>query len=130
MDIGFSFDWIFIVMSLGCVFFLLQILLDYNRNREQIRQELQQIEEIRSRHDEEIKKVVEVCPVCRTWQQPPIPPKVRTDLPQKFNDEVDFDFMFYRGQPIGVFVDHAIRISVVHATVSFPGSYRIANSAF
>ncbi len=57
MDIGFSFDWIFIVMSLGCVFFLLQILLDYNRNREQIRQELQQIEEIRSRHDEEIKKV-------------------------------------------------------------------------
>ena len=57
MDIGFSFDWIFIVMSLGCVFFLLQILLDYNRNREQIRQELQQIKEIRSRHDEEIKKV-------------------------------------------------------------------------
>ena len=57
MNIGFSFDWIFIVMSLGCVFFLLQILLDYNRNREQIRQELQQLEEIRSRHDEEIKKV-------------------------------------------------------------------------
>ena len=57
MDIGFSFDWIFIVMSLGCVFFLLQILLDYNRKREQIRKELRQIEEIRSRHDEEINRL-------------------------------------------------------------------------
>jgi septal ring factor EnvC (AmiA/AmiB activator) len=57
MDIAFSFDWIFIVMSLGCVFFLLQMLLDYNRNREQIQPQMHQIEEIRSRHDEERLKV-------------------------------------------------------------------------
>jgi septal ring factor EnvC (AmiA/AmiB activator) len=57
MDLGFSMDWIFIVLTLGCVFFVLQILLEYNRHAEQIRPQIQQIEDMRSRHGEEIEKV-------------------------------------------------------------------------
>jgi hypothetical protein len=33
--------------------------------------------------DKEIKVVIDACPVCRKWQQPPLPPKVKTDLPEK-----------------------------------------------
>ena len=68
--------------------------------------------------EQEIKSVIDACPVCRTWQQPPLQPKVRTSLPERFNDLVDFDFMYYKGVAIGVFVDHRIRISVVCPTVS------------
>jgi septal ring factor EnvC (AmiA/AmiB activator) len=46
MDLGFSMDWIFIVLTLGCVFFVLQILLEYNRHAEQIRPQIQQIEKV------------------------------------------------------------------------------------
>ena len=57
MDLGFSMDWIFIVLTVGCVFFVLQMLLEYNRNAEQIGPQIQQIENMRSRHSEEIEKV-------------------------------------------------------------------------
>ena len=68
--------------------------------------------------DDEIIIVIKACPVCRKWQKPPLPPRVKMSLPENFNDEVDFDFMFYKGQPIGIFVDHAIRICLGHPTVS------------
>ena len=42
--------------------------------------------------EQEIKAVIDACPVCRKWQQP-LQPKVRTGLPEKFNDLVDFDFI-------------------------------------
>ena len=68
--------------------------------------------------EEEIKAVIAACPVCRKWQRPSLQPRVRLNLAENFNDEVDFDFMFYKGQPIGIFVDHAIRLCLGHPTVS------------
>ena len=43
--------------------------------------------------DEEIKLVIAACPVCRKWKSPPLPPRVKTSLPDEFNELVDFDIM-------------------------------------
>ena len=43
--------------------------------------------------DDEITIVIKACPVCRKWQRPPLPPRVKMSLPENFHDEVDFDFM-------------------------------------
>ena len=66
----------------------------------------------------EIKAVIDACPVCRAWKKPSIPPKIKMNLAEKFNDEIDFDFFFYKGQPVGLFVDHATRVCLGVVTVS------------
>ena len=53
----FSIDWVFGALTLACVYFLLQILLEYNKQKAQIRPQLTQLAEIRSRHAEEFEKV-------------------------------------------------------------------------
>ena len=53
----FSMDWIFIAVTLGCVLFFLQIVLDYSRQASKIRPQIRLVEEIRSRHSEELAKV-------------------------------------------------------------------------
>ena len=40
---------------------------------------------------QEIRVVVQSCPVCRKWKLPPLPPKVKATLAEAFNDIVDFD---------------------------------------
>ncbi|MDA0746786.1 MAG: hypothetical protein O2954_09720 [bacterium] len=57
MDISFSIDWIFIGLTLGCVLFLLQMVLEYNRQTTQIRPQIQHAKEVQSKHVEELKKV-------------------------------------------------------------------------
>lgn len=56
MDAGFL-NWIFIAVTMGCVIFFLQILVDYNRQAGQIRPQIRRANEIQERHNEEIQRV-------------------------------------------------------------------------
>ena len=53
----FSMDHIFIAVTLGCVLFFLQILMDYNRQASKIRPQIRHVEAIQARHTEELEKV-------------------------------------------------------------------------
>ena len=44
--------------------------------------------------DEELALVLKACPVCRAWQKPSIPPKVKSTLAARFNDEVEISYNY------------------------------------
>ncbi len=57
MELGFSADWVFIILTIACVVFLFQILIDYNKQASQIRPLIHHAADVRSRREEEIKNV-------------------------------------------------------------------------
>ncbi len=57
MELTSSLDWIFMVLTLACVIFLFQILVEYNRQAGQLRPQLRQVAEIRQRHEQEMERV-------------------------------------------------------------------------
>ena len=57
MDFNLSLDWIFIALTLSSVVFLLQILVDYNRQASVLRPQLRHVDQILRRHAEEMEKV-------------------------------------------------------------------------
>ena len=56
----FSIDYIFGAITFACVFFFFQMLVDFNNQRSQVAPKFQRIREIRSRHEDEIKKVAKL----------------------------------------------------------------------
>ena len=57
MDFSFSITWVYGIITLGCAGFFLQMLLEYNAQRRKMMPQLQQIRDIRQRHDIELDKV-------------------------------------------------------------------------
>ena len=57
MDFDFSLDWIFMVLTLASVVFLLQIMLDYNRQASVMSLQLRHANQILTRHAEEMEKI-------------------------------------------------------------------------
>ena len=57
MELGFSADWVFIVLTIACVVFFFQILIEYNKQASQIRPLIHQAADVRARREEEIKNV-------------------------------------------------------------------------
>lgn len=68
--------------------------------------------------DAELQKVVDLCKICRMWKMPVGVAKTRTTLPTRANKEVEFDFMFYKAEPVGVHVDRADRFGLVTIVAS------------
>ena len=58
MDFSFSLNWVFGIITLACAIFLFQMLVDYSKCKSQISPQLQHAKDIKSRHEEEIEKVV------------------------------------------------------------------------
>lgn len=53
----FSIDWIFGILTLGCLVFIIQILVDYSRQAGEIRPQVRSVAQIQDRHTREIEKV-------------------------------------------------------------------------
>ena len=53
----FNITWIFGIITLACAFFFLQMVMDYNGQRGQIMPALNQVREIKKRHEMELEKV-------------------------------------------------------------------------
>ena len=51
-------DIVFAVLTFGCILFVLQTLVDYNKRASAIRPQLNEVLKIKDRHKEEIQKVV------------------------------------------------------------------------
>jgi hypothetical protein len=51
-------DIVFAVLTFGCILFVLQTLVDYNKRASAIRPQLNEVLRIKDRHKEEIQKVV------------------------------------------------------------------------
>jgi len=51
-------DIVFAVLTFGCILFVLQTLVDYNKPASAIRPQLNEVLRIKDRHKEEIQKVV------------------------------------------------------------------------
>ena len=54
---AFSIDWIFGILTLGCLVFIIQIMMDYSKQAAQIRPQLRSVSQIQERHGQEIEKV-------------------------------------------------------------------------
>jgi hypothetical protein len=54
---AFSMDWIFAILTLGCLVFIIQILVDYTKQAGDIRPQLRTVSQIQERHNMEIEKV-------------------------------------------------------------------------
>lgn len=52
-----SLDLVLMVLTLGCIVFTLQTLIDYNKQSSVIRPKLRDVGRIKARHEEEIEKV-------------------------------------------------------------------------
>ena len=64
-----------------------------------------------------IPDIVDTCAVCRTWSQP-LPRSVASvNLPDKFNDQVECDIVFYLFTQYSHFVDRCTRW---HAAIVVP----------
>lgn len=53
----FSMDWIFAILTLGCLIFIIQILLDYSKQAGDIRPQVRAATNIQERNSQEIEKV-------------------------------------------------------------------------
>ena len=50
----------------------------------------------------ELKLVVALCKACRMWQLPRQTPKDRRGGPERFCEQVEFDYLIYKNHPISV----------------------------
>ena len=57
MTLAFSTDWIFGIITLGCLIFIFQIMMDYSRQANVIRPQLRAVDQIQQRHSDELEKV-------------------------------------------------------------------------
>ena len=57
MDIQFSMDWIFAVLTLGSLLFIVQILYEYSRQAGNIKPKIRAVDQIQERHSQEMEKV-------------------------------------------------------------------------
>lgn len=66
--------------------------------------------------EDEIKEVVQSCPICRVWRLPTNAPTFRTTLPDAHNKQAQFDYLFYKTGCIGHHIDARTRWSLTKDT--------------
>lgn len=63
--------------------------------------------------ESELQEIVKNCPACKAWVLPKSTPKAKMSGPTRVNQQIEFDFLFYKGTPIGHHIDRYIRYSLL-----------------